>query len=61
MENLAGIKMFSADDLCKGFHIAKERKYITEDFFDGYYGIQMPQSIVPEEKVKTFKIDIPRN
>lgn len=27
MENLAGIKMFSADDLCKGFHIAKETAY----------------------------------
>ena len=27
MENLAGIKMFSANDLCKGFHIAKETAY----------------------------------
>ena len=27
MKNLAGIKMFSADDLCKRFHIAKETAY----------------------------------
>ena len=40
--------------LKQAFGIAKERKYISEDYFSGYYGIKMPQSIVKGEKVKAF-------
>ena len=40
--------------LKQAFGIAKERKYIDEDFFVGYYRIKMPQSIVKEKKVKPF-------
>ena len=40
--------------LKQAFGIALERKYITEDFFAGYYGIKMPKSIVKEEKVTSF-------
>lgn len=43
--------------LKQAFGIAMERKYITEDFFAGYYGIKQPKSIVKEEKVKSFNID----
>ena len=43
--------------LKQAFGIAKERKFIEEDYFAGYYGIKMPQSIVLEEKVKAFKIE----
>ena len=43
--------------LKQAFGIAKERKYIQDDFFAGYYGIKMPQSIVKSEKVKSFNID----
>ena len=37
--------------------IAKERKFIEEDYFAGYYGIKMPQSIIKTEKVKSFNIE----
>ncbi len=40
--------------LKQAFGIAFERKYITEDFFAGYYGIKQPKSIAKEEKVKSF-------
>ena len=43
--------------LKQAFGIAKERKYISEDYFTGYYGIKMPQSIVKGEKVKAFNKD----
>lgn len=43
--------------LKQAFGIAKERKYISENFFEGYYKIQMPQSIVPEQKVTAFKLE----
>ena len=43
--------------LKQAFGIAKERKFIEEDFFTGYYGIKMPQSIKKEEKVKSFEMD----
>lgn len=43
--------------LKQAFGIAKERKYIQDDYFSGYYGIKMPQSIVKSEKVKSFNIN----
>ena len=43
--------------LKQAFGIAKERKYIVEDYFSGYYGIRMPQSIKKEEKVKSFNLE----
>ena len=38
----------------QAFGIAKERKYIGEDFFAGYYKIRQPKSIKKTEKVKSF-------
>lgn len=43
--------------LKQAFGIAFERKFITEDFFVGYYGIKMPKSIVKEEKVTSFSYE----
>ena len=43
--------------LKQAFGIAKERKFIEEDYFAGYYGIKMPQSIIKTEKVKSFNIE----
>ena len=37
------------------FGIARERNYIKNDFFVGYYGIQMPKSIKKTQKVKSFE------
>lgn len=42
--------------LKQAFGIAKERKFIEEDYFAGYYGIKMPQSIIKTEKVKSHTI-----
>lgn len=39
----------------QAFGIARERNYIKDDFFVGYYGIQMPKSIKKTQKVKSFK------
>ena len=43
--------------LKQAFGIAKERKFIEEDYFAGYYGIKMPQSIIKTEKVRSFNIE----
>lgn len=43
--------------LKQAFGIAKERKFIEEDYFAGYYGIKMPQSTIKTEKVKSFNIE----
>lgn len=43
--------------LKQAFGIAKERKYIEEDYFAGYYGIKMPQSKVEDKKVSAFNKD----
>ena len=43
--------------LKQAFGIAFERKFITEDFFVGYYGIKMPKSLVKEEKVTSFSYE----
>lgn len=40
--------------LKRAFGIAKERKYIQDDYFLGYYGIKMPQSIIKKDKVTSF-------
>lgn len=41
----------------QAFGIAKERKYIQEDFFSGYYKIAQPKSIKKTKKVKSFEYD----
>lgn len=38
----------------QAFGIARERKYIEEDFFAGYYGIKQPKSIKKTNKVTAF-------
>ena len=43
--------------LKQAFGIAKERKYIEEDYFAGYYGIKMTQSKVEDKKVSAFNKD----
>ena len=35
MENMCGIKMFSAQDICKGLHVTKE----TAGYYTGIMGI----------------------
>ena len=47
--------------LKQAFGIAKERKFIEEDYFAGYYGIKMPQSIIKTEKVKCLILRILKN
>lgn len=40
--------------LRRAFSIAKERNYITSNFFDGYYCIQTPKSIKKDQKTQAF-------
>ena len=35
MENMCGIKMFSAQDICKGLHVTKETAYAIMKMKDG--------------------------
>ena len=54
MENLAGIKMFSANDLCKGFHIAKETAYAImkmEESGARYVGRKL---LISEDNLKKY-------
>lgn len=54
MENLAGIKMFSAQDLCTGFHIAKETAYAimkSKDSGARYIGRKL---LISEDNLKKY-------
>lgn len=54
MENLAGIKMFSAKDLCTGFHIAKETAYAimkSKDSGARYIGRKL---LISEDNLKKY-------
>ena len=40
--------------LRRAFSIAKEKNYITVNFFDGHYGIERPQSLKKDRKTISF-------